>query len=252
MEEKMSVDLSTYTVSFKVFANEVDMNVRARITAILDYLQNTAWCHYNEFEKKNGKILSDNLIWAILKLKINLGKLPQWEEVIKVKTWVPLIDKYFAYRNFEIYDEQNNIIGKSTFNWVLIDINNKKTVRQEQFVNKWHFYKTPLFFEIKGKVDKITKPELTKEVVVSYSDIDVNNHTNNVRYVQWMLDCIDFNILIKKQIKELEVNFIAEALINDNLIISIQKVSASSLIYIGNVVRKEDNRELCRAKFVFE
>ena len=109
-----------------------------------------------------------------------------------------------------------------------------------------------MFFEIKGKVDKITKPELTKEVVVSYSDIDVNNHTNNVRYVQWLLDCIDFNILIKKQIKELEVNFIAEALINDNLIISIQKVSASSLIYIGNVIRKEDNRELCRAKFVFE
>ena len=248
----MCVDLSTYTVSFKVFSNEVDMNKRAKITTILDYLQNTAWCHYNDFEKRNGKILSDNLIWAILKLKVNMIRLPQWEEIIKVKTWAPFVDKYFAYRNFEIYDEQNNIIGKSTFIWVVIDINNKKIIKPEQFINKWQFHKTPLFFEIKNKVDKITKPELKKEVTVSYSDIDVNNHTNNVRYVQWMLDCIDFNILIKKQIKDIEVNFIAEALINDNLIINIQKLSDSWLIYIGNVVRKKDNHELCRAKLIFE
>ncbi|MCX8094361.1 MAG: thioesterase, partial [Candidatus Goldbacteria bacterium] len=206
--------------------------------------------HYNEFEKQNGKILSDNLIWAITKLKLNMTRMPNWQENIKVKTWAPFVDKYFAYRNFEIMDEKDNIIGKSTFNWVIIDVLNKKTVIPTEFSDRWQFHKTPLFFELKGKIERITTPEKSREITVSYLDIDVNNHVNNVRYIHWIIDCIDFKILKEKVIKDIEVNFLAEAVINDRLDINIQKFNNSAL-YLGNVIRKEDNRELCRAKILF-
>jgi acyl-ACP thioesterase len=244
-------NLSIYTEQFKIYADEVDMTSRVRITSILDFLQNTAWMHYNEFERQNGKILPENMKWVVLKIGLKITKIPCWHDKIKIKTWAPFVEKYFAYRNFEILDEGNNIIGNSTFNWAVIDINSRKPASLENFINKWHFHKTPLFFELKGKIEKIIQPYISREISVNYSDIDVNNHANNAKYIQWIIDCIDCEVLKQKEIKYLEVNFLAEAFINDRLIVNIQRINDNEFSYRGNVIRKDDNKELCRAKFLF-
>lgn len=247
----MSDNLSVFTETFKIYANEVDASASLKITSLLDLLQNTAWSHYTEFEKKYGKILSDNLIWVITKLKIKIEKIPVWNEIIKITTWAPFTEKFFAYRNFEIKDIDDNVIGKSSFSWVIIDIKSKKPVLPENFIKTWHFYKTDLFFNLRGKIENIKEPDFKKTLNVSYSDIDVNNHTNNVKYIQWILDSIDYEILLKNEIKELEANFISESKVKEELSVETKKISDNPLIFLGKITKNNLQDEVCRVKLLF-
>ncbi len=247
----MSDDLSVFTGSFKIYANDVDVNAKLKITSLLDFLQNTAWDHYNEFEKKYGKILSEEFIWAIIKIKLKVKKIPYWNEKINIKTWSPFTEKFFAYRNFEISDATGKIIGKASFAWVIVDIKTQKPVIPENFVKIWHFYKTELIFDLKGKIEKINTYDTKKETTVSYSDVDINNHVNNVKYIQWIVDSINPEILFKKEIRELESNFISESKINEELFIENKKISDEPLIYSGKITKKGSDKEVCRAKITF-
>ena len=52
---------------------------------------------------------------------------------------------------------------------------------------------------------------------VVYSDIDMNNHTNNAMYMQWAMDAIDYETASAKPLKEFTINFNRETKIGDTV-----------------------------------
>ena len=45
-----------------------------------------------------------------------------------------------------------------------------------------------------------------------WSDIDTNGHVNNVKYVVWALDALEYDFVKNNKVKELLVNFDSEVL----------------------------------------
>ena len=64
---------------------------------------------------------------------------------------------------------------------------------------------------------KDIEPELAGTHKVVWSDIDTNGHVNNVKYVVWALDILDYELVSKNPIKELLVNFDSEVLPGQNV-----------------------------------
>ena len=52
------------------------------------------------------------------------------------------------------------------------------------------------------------------------SDLDIVNHANNVKYLEWCLNTIDRKFTLKQKIKGFEMNFLKELNWNDEAIIS--------------------------------
>ena len=42
------------------------------------------------------------------------------------------------------------------------------------------------------------------------SDLDIVNHANSVKYLEWCLDCMEPELLLKKKIKSLDMNYLKE------------------------------------------
>jgi len=246
---KMADDMSIFTEKFMVMANEVDAGANAKPTTILDYLQNTAWRHYISFEKAGGQVLADGLGWVVSKIKIKMERMPEWEENIKVKTWSPGFEKLYAYRNFEITGREDKVIGTSTFAWLVIDINKKRPVRPSDYEKIWPFHKTELFYDMKSKVEKPENPSLSAPFKAVYSDIDVNGHVNNVKYVQWIIDRLDAGMLEDRRFQGAEINFLAESFAGEDMKTGIAEKDGA---FLCNVIRQRDNKELCRAKIVYK
>ena len=57
---------------------------------------------------------------------------------------------------------------------------------------------------VEDSVEKINE----KEVVLS--DLDIVNHVNNVKYLEWCLDYVTPELILNQKIKSIEMNFLKE------------------------------------------
>jgi len=70
-----------------------------------------------------------------------------------------------------------------------------------------------------SKISVSIEKELLFEKTVFLSDLDIVNHVNNVKYLEWCLDHLDEEIILNQEIKSFEMNFMKELSLNDNVVI---------------------------------
>ena len=54
-------------------------------------------------------------------------------------------------------------------------------------------------------------------IQVSYGDLDMHNHVNNLKYVEWMINWLPLEFLRTHILKEIEVNYMSEASYRDEI-----------------------------------
>ncbi len=89
--------------------------------------------------------------------------------------------------------------------------------------------------------EKIISSEGNKIVdskVFKYSDLDLNQHVNNTKYVEMILDCFLKDFHSSHVIKNITVSFQAESFFGDEVEVSISNQSSTELIYIVEAKNK--------------
>ena len=148
----------------------------------------------------------------LLYWKIKTIKRPHWNTELMVKTWARKFEKVSSWRDFEVYDNDGNLILIGTTQWVLIDVKKQSIAK---ITDKMHeeygiFEKSVFEDEVSGKLQLEDKMEKVYEYTPTRRDIDSNHHVNNVNYLEIAYDAfttgmnLDFEnleIYYKKQIK---------------------------------------------------
>src|SRR5690606_31119696 len=86
-----------------------------------------------------------------------------------------------------------------------------------------HFQKFPGNSATEKSVQRINLDvpfEKFVDYTVQLSDLDIVNHANNVKYLEWCLNLVDKKLVLKQQIKGFEMNFLKELNLNDEAVIS--------------------------------
>ena len=81
----------------------------------------------NDFDKTK-------LTWALINWKLKLINHCRYGEFLKIKTWARNANKICSYRDFEVYDSNNNLLAIATSKWDLIDINMGSIIKIEDNV----------------------------------------------------------------------------------------------------------------------
>jgi len=76
----------------------------------------------------------------------------------------------------------------------------------------------------------------------------VNLHTNNVNYLKWTIDAYDFDFMMKHVPSSVEINYLAESMLGENIIIRSSREAGNGLFYRHSIFRTTDSRELCRIR----
>jgi acyl-ACP thioesterase len=162
------------------------------------------------------QLIDDQLFWVLSRAKIEIISLPSLGDEIRIETWPRGLDKIFALRDFLIYDRNNSLIARATTSWLMIDGKTKRPVRNDILAQRLpHIEATNAIDEPCGKIDTVSDPEIIHDVKVSYTDIDINQHLNNVRYIEYILNCFPTDLYKNKSIKGLQVNFLSESRFDD-------------------------------------
>jgi acyl-ACP thioesterase len=236
----------------KVNVYESDNLKRAGMITLFNYFQNAAWAHYNEVEKARGPFLTPSQIWAMTRVEVVLNRTAMWQDDVTVETWSRGIEKLMAYRDFIIWDKDGERIGAGTASWVVIDLVSKRIQRLSDISSRWP--SKPDVFSIGKNAEKVASPDnpVYGEVfTVKYSDMDLNQHVNSARYIQWMLDSFGREFLENHDAIKCEVNYIDEVMPGEEVFTGKQEISNNTYVYLANVTRKNDNKEVCRLRVEF-
>jgi medium-chain acyl-[acyl-carrier-protein] hydrolase len=199
-------------------------------TDLCNILQLTAAAH----SEVGGISFSDmqefDQAWVLSRMRVEIIDLPKWKDTVTVRTWINTLENSRSVRALELYVNGQKMVGCVTF-WAVFNTKNR---RPEALALPYeHFELYPEMIATKKSISKINfnnDAELVSEKSVSISDIDIVNHVNNVKYLEWCLDLADPNLILNQKIKSFEMNFLKELSLNDKVAIYENK-NAESLVF---------------------
>jgi medium-chain acyl-[acyl-carrier-protein] hydrolase len=182
--------------------------------AILEYLENVAAYHSDSVGYGINTTEQTGLSWLLLDWKVKVIKRPEYGQVLDIHTWSRNIIKCYAYRDFEVYDEKNNLCVIASSKWLLVNNETAKIAKVEQeMADKYHSEIGKMVFE--EEIEKIKAPENYETSIIyeiKRKDIDIIGHVHNLYYLDMAYEAMPqevyqqrpfdkFRISYKKEIK---------------------------------------------------
>ncbi|MEM8522238.1 acyl-ACP thioesterase domain-containing protein [Flavobacterium sp. PL12] len=157
--------------------------------------------------------------WVLSRMRVEITKLPKSGDIVTVTTWINSLENSRSVRALEMHLNGEKIIGSETF-WAVF---NTKRRRPEALAIPFEHFE--LYPERKAtnegfsKISLNNEKEIVFEKTVFLSDLDIVNHVNNVKYLEWCLDLADDNLILNQKMKSFEMNFLRELSLKDTVVI---------------------------------
>jgi acyl-ACP thioesterase len=201
-----SVHEQTWTINFL----QCGPDGKVRLTDFCHLLQLTA----HEHSVSGGLSFDDMQVfdqaWVLTNFYLEIEDLPKKEETIVIKTWIVSMEGVQSLRAFEVWHNNQKIAGALTL-WVVLNTKLRKT--EKLALPFEHFELYPEHLPTKKHLERLRilkEYELKFLQTVKISDLDLVNHVNNVKYLEWCLDTIPLPFFEQHRIKEIHINFLRE------------------------------------------
>lgn len=208
-----------YSKSYYIGSNDVDQFLELKLSSLFKLMQDISTEHAEVLDIGKANTIDKGLYWVITRMEVEILKMPQYLETVILKTYPGDDLKFIFPRYFQLEDQKGNILVKASSTWMVLNRSNHhpclrpfegRTLPPEHLEGE---------LELPKKcVQKETS--LLEERKVRYSDIDLNGHLNNTKYIEYILDSHDSSFYKKNRIKHFLINYNKELLDNDVLSLS--------------------------------
>ena len=119
-----------------------------------------------------------------------------YSENLRVKTWSCGMDKLYAIRDFEVFNEKNELVVIATSKWVCCDTEKMSIIKIDDEIKNAYTIEPRTVFN--DKIEKLKEPnefinsltiEITKDM------LDVNNHVHNLNYIDFASHILPYEIM---------------------------------------------------------
>jgi acyl-ACP thioesterase len=242
-----------HQTNFKIRSYEIDHTGRIRLITIQRYFQEIAWEHATLLGVSYKDFISKHLIWVLHGIHIEMIRYPTWEEQITIKTWPSGIYKLFALRDFEILDQNGELLCLATGSWMILNAETKRPVPPKKIIGHISIQEKRVLPDNIYSISELESIDYKEEFQVRIHDLDINKHVNNVSYFKWCLEAVPIQFWNEMNLKEMKIHFRSEAFYGDRIDSYIGvKSEANNKLLIHQLKRRSDDRELLRAITLWE
>ena len=201
--------MGIYSKKIRLRYSDIGSSNRLNLKSLIGYLQEMAGAHSSLAGYGLNDIPNTHVSWLLLDWKVKMFSHPCYGDELTINTWPRTLEKFYSYRDFEIFDSNNNLVAIASSKWLLI---NTETRKIEKI--------TPEIVESYGIVDKCVfnyklneKPkvpndlELTFKYKIQRRDIDTNGHVNNLHYIDYALETLPEDIYNNNEFSNIEIHY---------------------------------------------
>jgi acyl-ACP thioesterase len=209
---------SIWETTFSVRAFDVDANDRLKVNTILDYFQDAA---SNDAERLNfgySNFVPRGLTWVLSWAKFEFIKYPKFLDEVKIQTWGKKQYRLHSIRDYLMLNSSEEIICRGTSAWLLLDAKSlRPKILPQLFPDIKMHDSIAALVDLPQKIKHTSQQDSIYSTQVRYSDIDLNQHANNAKYIELMLDCFEKEFHKEHTMKSLVVSFSAESKYGDEI-----------------------------------
>ena len=217
---------------FIVNSNDIDGNLDIRLSSLTRYMQQVATDHAETIKLGHKELSKDRLMWVVIRMEMHINRLPKLDEEFYVSTHPGETKAFLFVRYFQVYDKHHKLLASVSSSWVILNYDTRKVVIKP-------FEGKKLVSEVNkddiALPEKITETanELIESRKARYSEVDMNGHINNTRYVDYILDLHNTDYFKEYRISKILINFDKE--IKEGEIIDLYSNNSNPEIVVGKI-----------------
>ncbi len=204
-----------YKHDFEVSFRDIGKSNFVTNKALLSFMEDIAGMHSNSVNFGLNDIKKTNYTWVLLNWKVRVFKRPLYASTIHVETWGRNATKLYTFRDFKMYDDNNELVAIATSKWVLLNASTMSLEKLKPEILEKYGMEDIKVFENEPEIDKLSIPQNYENVhcyTVQRRDIDINNHMHNSIFLDLAYEILpddvydncsfnNFEIMYKKEVK---------------------------------------------------
>lgn len=224
-----------YEYDSRVRFTEVGQDKKMTLTAVLNYFQDCSAFQSEDLGVGVEALEKKNRMWILHSWKIVVKRYPKLGERIRVGTSPYDFGKLTGGRNFQMLDEQGEMVAFADTLWVLMDTKRMRPAKiDEELLNA---YELGPKLEMEYEKENIIIPEeLSKEAsfTIQRNHLDVNHHVNNGQYVQLAVQYLPESF----QIHQMRAEYKKSAVLGDVIYPSVGQANQRYVVVLGDETGK--------------
>ena len=199
-----------YSQNFEITDHYVDCFGRMNPASILLMIQEVAGKHCMALSVDYETLAKRGMFWAVTRHRVQIERMPQLGETIRVETW-PMPTTKVAYpRSVVAYDEAGNECFRAISLWVLMNLDTRSMILPGKSGISVVGSLRGLELPSPGSLALMDHTQ-TRQRQVCFTDLDRNGHMNNTRYLNWVSDLLPSAFHQEHEVKEFTICYHAEA-----------------------------------------
>ncbi|MBP3821561.1 hypothetical protein J6G99_07960 [bacterium] len=240
-------DKNFYTLekTYPITMADHDLEYRLKPASLLNLLQDMGARNILDTPFGNRELNAQNLGWFLVRYRIEFDKYPQNLTEIKLYTENRGTQKQSAYRDFEAYTVDGTRLLRASSYWLMVDLNDKSLINiEEKFPDIKKYEKRDNDLTLR-RLKPLKEWDKEKTFHVRYNDLDMNGHVNNIVYISWAVEALDFDFLKNKTPKNMDIYFKHDVKYGEDVVSYVKTDGNITEHTIRNVSTSE---ELCLIK----
>lgn len=208
-----------YQDTFKTGLKDIGKQNQIKNRAILEILEDIGAYHSDKVGYGANDVEKTGVTWILLDWKLQVIHRPRYGQTLQVDTWGRHMTKASTYRDFEVFDENDNLCAIASSKWALIDARKGRIIKiLPEIASSYEPEEKSVFQE--EEIEKLKEPEQYKSGIyyqVNRKDIDINGHMHNLYYLDLAYEALPEEIYEKRPYDQIRIHYRKEIKLGENL-----------------------------------
>jgi len=210
--EKLAVWSENCLVRF----NAIDKSDSMTLNSIFNFFQEAAISHAENLGVGREAMARTNQVWLLSRMSVQVDHRPRYGETVTVRTWPRGAEKLFTRRDYDILDANGQAAVRASSSWLIVDISKRRPLRPQALIeNMPRNEGLDALPAAAAALEENLSLQKCREHPALYTDVDANDHVNNISYIRWIEDAINPELLEQAKQMKLDINYLNEVLRNE-------------------------------------